>query len=177
MTRELLESKRHALEDLERSELEAQRLEQALAKVRIGSSRGGEDGAAAEEVRTPVAPLPPRKSGGGLLGALSHTFQGIVDADPETTRRNSIGKTRESINQVNFISSESRLVFSDNRSFKQLDEALKALTTDLRFASHTIQADLDRFQRQKVADIREMCLEFSTFHREWAAKVSVHLYY
>lgn len=43
---------------------------------------------------------------------------------------------------------------------------------DLRFASQTIQSDLDRFQRQKVADIRQMCLEFSTFHRDWAIKVS-----
>lgn len=53
----------------------------------------------------------------------------------------------------------------------QLDEALKALTNDLRFASQTIQADLDRFQRQKVTDIKEMCLDFARFHREWAAKV------
>lgn len=57
--------------------------------------------------------------------------------------------------------------------FQQLDEALRALTADLRFASQTIQSDLDRFQRQKVADIRHMCLEFSTFHRDWAVKVSV----
>jgi hypothetical protein len=54
----------------------------------------------------------------------------------------------------------------------QLDEAIKALTNDLRYASTTIQADLDRFQRQKVGDIREMCLDFSRFHKEWAMKVS-----
>lgn len=55
----------------------------------------------------------------------------------------------------------------------QLDEAIKALTNDLRYASTTIQADLDRFQRQKVGDIREMCLDFSRFHKEWAMKVSI----
>jgi hypothetical protein len=57
----------------------------------------------------------------------------------------------------------------------QLDSALKALTADLRYASTTIQADLDRFQRQKVADLREMCLDFARFHREWAAKVCLPL--
>lgn len=34
------------------------------------------------------------------MSALSHTLHGIMDADPEATRRNSIGKTRDSINQV-----------------------------------------------------------------------------
>ena len=98
MTRELLESKRGVLEDLERSELEAQRLEKALERVRIV----GEDGGTERAIVEPVAPSAPvaRRSGGGLLGALSHTFHGIVDVDPESTRRNSIGKTRESISEV-----------------------------------------------------------------------------
>lgn len=98
MTRELLESKRAVLEELERSELEAQRLEKALERVRIV----GEDGGTERAIVEPIAPVAPvvRRSGGGLLGALSHTFHGIVDVDPESTRRNSIGKTRESINEV-----------------------------------------------------------------------------
>lgn len=58
---------------------------------------------------------------------------------------------------------------------EQLDDAIKALTSDLRWASSTIQADLDRFQRQKVGDLREMCLDFSTFHKEWAEKVRASL--
>ncbi len=53
----------------------------------------------------------------------------------------------------------------------QLEEALKALTTDLRWASQTIQSDLDRFQRQKVGDLRDMCLDFARFHKEWANQV------
>ncbi|ORY74081.1 hypothetical protein BCR35DRAFT_306879 [Leucosporidium creatinivorum] len=158
MTRELLESKRGTLEELERSELEAQRLEKALERVRIVGDDGGTERAvpreSGSEAAAPLPPLPPssapRRSGGGLLGALSHTFHGIVDVDPEATRRNTITKTRESINQ--------------------LDAALKALTQDLRYASTTIQADLDRFQRQKVADLKEMCIDYAKFHREWAAK-------
>ncbi|GAA5834634.1 hypothetical protein JCM3766R1_003627 [Sporobolomyces carnicolor] len=175
--RELLESKRSTLEELERSELEAQRLAKALERVRVvsddgtssesalspaSSSRGGSPPTTAadqQQQHQPLPPLPPptnasgRKSGGGgggLLSALSHSVKGLVDSDPEASRRNTISKTREQINQ--------------------LDGAIKALTTDLRWASTTIQADLDRFQRQKVGDLREMCLDFSTFHREWAEK-------
>lgn len=168
--RELLESKRSTLEELERSELEAQRLAKALERVRVVGDDGSSEGAlTASEGNSPTAPgsnqaehqplppLPPsttgsvgRKSGGGLLSALSHSVKGFVDSDPEASRRNTISKTREQINQ--------------------LDDAIKALTTDLRWASSTIQADLDRFQRQKVGDLREMCLDFATFHKEWAEK-------
>ena len=42
---------------------------------------------------------------------------------------------------------------------------------DLKYSSSTIQADLDRFQRQKVADIREMCLAMARSHRDWCKKV------
>ena len=36
----------------------------------------------------------------GLLSALSYTLHGMMDADPETARRNGISKTRETISQV-----------------------------------------------------------------------------
>lgn len=189
MTRELLESKRGTLEELERSELEAQRLEKALERVRIVGDDGGTERAVPRESSEATAPLPPlsttsapRRSGGGLLGALTHTFHGIVDADPEATRRNTITKTRESINQVR-RPSFSALPFAPSchelttgRPVIQLDGALKALTQDLRYASTTIQADLDRFQRQKVADLKEMCIDYAKFHREWAAKVRFYTF-
>ena len=35
-----------------------------------------------------------------IFGRLSHTFQGIVDVDPERTRRDQIGKTKESLLHV-----------------------------------------------------------------------------
>ncbi|GAA5852366.1 hypothetical protein JCM8547_006756 [Rhodosporidiobolus lusitaniae] len=181
--RELLDSKKAQLEDLERSELEVQRLEKALERVRVLNDEGGSERAVSTGNNSPtnedaaggisaagtaaLPPLPssssmlhqqqqqhhppPRKSGGGgLFSALSHSVKGLVDSDPEATRRNTISKTREQINQ--------------------LDGAIKALTSDLRFASTTIQGDLDRFQRQKVGDLREMCLDFSKFHKEWAEK-------
>lgn len=44
---------------------------------------------------------------------------------------------------------------------------------DLKYSSSTIQADLDRFQRQKVADLREMSISMARSHRDWCKKVSV----
>lgn len=135
--RELLEHKRAHLEELERSELEAQRLHRALERVHVLNDQGEVSPAPSSPSREEhqhqqpsgveaagSAPLPslpssssmyastsgtsssagaggaPRKSGGGLLSALSHSVRGFVDQDPEATRRNSIGKTREQINQV-----------------------------------------------------------------------------
>jgi len=112
-SRELLESKRSTLEELERSELEAQRLAKALDRVKIGGSvegGGGEEsnassGGAGGGEHQPLPPLPPVTNGSvgrksGLLSALSHSVKGFVDSDPEASRRNTISKTREQINQV-----------------------------------------------------------------------------
>lgn len=61
-----------------------------------------------------------RRAGGGLLGALSHTFHGIVDSDPEMSRRNSIGKTRESITEVSPILRRGGTRFADRLFFESL---------------------------------------------------------
>ncbi|KAG9125140.1 Sorting nexin, cytoplasm-to-vacuole targeting pathway/endosomal sorting [Ceratobasidium sp. 392] len=84
----------------------------------------------------------------GILNALSYSFQGIMDVDPEAARRSGISKTKDSISQ--------------------LEDTLLVSAQDLKYASSTIQADLDRFQRQKVADIRDMCIAMAVAHREWA---------
>ena len=42
---------------------------------------------------------------------------------------------------------------------------------DLKYSNSTIQADLDRFQRQKVADMREMAISMARSHRDWCKKV------
>ena len=124
MTQDGLESKRERLDDLEKSEREARRLEDALGRGRTSSIRqpprsptqveGEEEGQIvdAEEVSEPQeAYLPPhpgpkptrRKTsspGMGLLNALSYTLHGMMDVDPETARRNGISKTRETISSV-----------------------------------------------------------------------------
>ncbi|KZT09908.1 uncharacterized protein LAESUDRAFT_645660 [Laetiporus sulphureus 93-53] len=175
MTQDQLEAKREQLEELEKNEREAQRLEEALAQGRAGSlssSRpnlhqgGGIAEGNGEDGQEPDAPqpepsmyLPPhpgpnpvrrRAPGMGLLNALSYTLHGMMDVDPETARRNQISKTRETISQ--------------------LEDALHLSTQDLKYCGSTIQADLDRFQRQKVADLREMAISMARSHRDWCKK-------
>jgi len=125
MTKYALETKREQLEDIERSEAEAQRLQSALSGAarptsgtirRTGgksvlSGEGDEDDGSAS---VPSAPAPsgypsrphlPRgkQSSVGLLGALSYSLHGLMDVDPETARRNQLSKTKESISQVRSI--------------------------------------------------------------------------
>lgn len=165
MTRDSLESKKATLEELERSEMEAKRLDQALDRA-LTRGRAGERQDGAENTLQPseassdVGSSQLRRSqsagtsgGGGkfgFLGALSHTLTGIVDSDPDMTRRNNIGKTREQINQF--------------------ESSIQSVTADLRYANQMIQADLDRFQRQKVGDLRQMCMDYSNIHVEMSKK-------
>jgi hypothetical protein len=126
MTQDGLEAKREKIEELERSEREARRLEIALDRGRtngivprpgqgenpIGenlideqTTENGEEVQEEPSIHLPPhpRPIPPRRAkapGMGLLSALSYTLHGMMDVDPETARRNSITKTRESISQV-----------------------------------------------------------------------------
>ncbi|KAF8845232.1 hypothetical protein BDN67DRAFT_1065586 [Paxillus ammoniavirescens] len=158
MTQDALEGKRELMEEYERSEREAKRLEEALARGRVnglaGAQSEGREGENPEEPASVYLPPHPgpnpykrRAPGMGFLNALSHTLHGMMDVDPETARRNGIGKTRETISQ--------------------LEDALHLTAQDLKYSSSTIQADLDRFQRQKVADLREMSISMARSHRDW----------
>ena len=115
-----LESKKASLDDLERTEREASRLEEALGRGRASSTseaNGGTDNSSSPDHETsretqtndthftppyPATGPPPRRSasGGGLLNALRYTIHGMMDTDPESARRNGISKTRENISQV-----------------------------------------------------------------------------
>lgn len=172
MTQDALQTKREQLEDLEKSEREARRLEEALSRGRVNGvqpplrsppAKGGElpEEADNHEQHSASSYLPPhpgpnparRRSkppGMGFLNALSYTLHGMMDVDPESARRNSITKTRETISQ--------------------LEDALHLAAQDLKYSSSTIQADLDRFQRQKVADLREMAISMARSHRDWCKK-------
>jgi sorting nexin-41/42 len=122
MTKTALENKREAMDDLERSEAEAQRLQNALSGSTMGlpndqqsGTRGasllsGErnensfnPGSNPNSVPPPYStPMRRRTSGGGggLLSAISYSLQGMMDVDPETARRSNISKTKETISQV-----------------------------------------------------------------------------
>lgn len=122
MTQDGIETKKEQLEDLEKSEREARRLESALNRRSLnqGSVLTGEasntdrkDGDDVNEQEQQLEdreqqayassqPLSPRRRGGGLglLNAISYSLHGMMDVDPETARRNSITKTRESLSQA-----------------------------------------------------------------------------
>lgn len=152
MTKEELFAKRQLLDSLERSELEAKRIEQYLTTSGAPSAlpKRSKSSASARTTRAdapttarrgstedtasidsdfppthgggPPSPIstshggqgrdPPSPSGhhkkspsGGfvankIFGRISHAVHGIVDVDPERTRRDQIGKTRESLEHV-----------------------------------------------------------------------------
>jgi len=178
MTQDALEARRESLNELENSEREAKRLEEALERGRlrsaapsvpdtestpdaadeVGTTTNTGDGHEQDENPASVflpphpgpSPVKRRTPGMGLLSALSYTIHGMMDTDPESARRSGISKTRETISQ--------------------LEDALHLSAQDLKYASSTIQADLDRFQRQKVADLREMSISMARSHREWCKK-------
>ncbi|KAI9792203.1 MAG: Sorting nexin, cytoplasm-to-vacuole targeting pathway/endosomal sorting [Peltula sp. TS41687] len=97
-----------------------------------------------------------RSSSGGnfvtnkIFGRLSHAMHGIVDVDPERTRRDQIGKTKESI--------------------AQLEQALDVCSKDVKDASAGILKDLKRFQHEKEEDLKRYMVAFARSHIEWAKK-------
>lgn len=78
--------------------------------------------------------------GSGFLakgfGKLNYAIHGIVDVDPERTRRDNIGKTREHLSQ--------------------LEAAKEVADGDVKDASKGVLRDLRRFQKGKEEDLRAM---------------------
>ncbi|KAF3171080.1 Sorting nexin, cytoplasm-to-vacuole targeting pathway/endosomal sorting [Orbilia oligospora] len=85
-----------------------------------------------------------------IFGKLTHAVSGIVDADPETTRRNNIGKTRETL--------------------VQLEAALQVSGRDVEEAGKSVLADLHRFQAEKEEDMKKLMVNFAKCQIEWAKK-------
>jgi hypothetical protein len=69
-----------------------------------------------------------------LFGSITHAFRGMADVDPEKTRRDQIGKTRDSL--------------------VQLEQALGVAEKDTKDASSGVMKDLRRFQDEKENDLR-----------------------
>ncbi|TVY15265.1 Sorting nexin-41 [Lachnellula arida] len=97
-----------------------------------------------------------RKSSSGnfitnrIFGRLNHAIHGVVDVDPERTRRDQIGKTRESIGQ--------------------LEQAQQASEQDVKDASSGILKDMKRFQAEKEDDLKRYMLAYARSQIEWAKK-------
>ncbi|KAI1190563.1 hypothetical protein F5B17DRAFT_62835 [Nemania serpens] len=85
-----------------------------------------------------------------IFGPIRHAIQGVADVDPERTRRDTIGKTRESI--------------------EQLEQAQVAIAQDVRAASASILQDLKRFQNEKEDDLKRYMLAYAKSQIEWAKK-------
>ncbi|WVN85437.1 sorting nexin-41 [Cryptococcus depauperatus CBS 7841] len=145
LVQEALETQRDKLDLLEKAEREAHRLEEALE--RGGSVLVNPSSVDTQEESERAQRRGRSGQGFGLLSAVKHTISGMIDMDPEATRRASIAKTRDNISQ--------------------LEDSYQAAAQDLKYASATLQADLDRFQRQKVADFRQLAINLSKAHRDW----------
>lgn len=183
LTEEELERKRSLLDQLERSESEARRIEQYLSSSQQLSSppkrstslrepptyqRDGnqEDNESVDSDFPPTHgdfPSSTPEAGQGvperstsvshkkipssnsitnrIFGPLRHAVQGVVDVDPERTRRDTIGKTRESIGQ--------------------LEQAQVVSEKDVKDASASVFKDLRRFQGDKEEDLRRYMVSIS----------------
>ncbi|OQD71375.1 hypothetical protein PENPOL_c001G05722 [Penicillium polonicum] len=196
MTRDELSKKKTLLDSLERSELEAKRIEQYLNRTgpQSGgtkprsqstssaiSSEGGNGPVMSADSGLPsthddsMSPLPGsqigglkrsdplvpgspahRKSSSGtfvankIFGRISHAIHGFADVDPERTRRDQIGKTKESL--------------------IQLEQALEVSEKDVKDASAGVLNDLKRFQKDKEADLRRYMVAYARCHLDWARK-------
>lgn len=81
-----------------------------------------------------------RKSSSGnfvtnkIFGRINHAIHGMVDVDPERTRRDQIGKTKESL--------------------VQLEQALEVSEKDVKDASSGVMKSLQEFQSEKEEDLR-----------------------
>lgn len=120
LVQDTLETQKDKLDLLEAAEKESRRLEEALE--RGGSIIGGSgSGAGAGQSDDPEDRERERQrqreereraertvsrargnAGFGLLSAVKHSLSGMMDVDPEATRRANIGKTRDNISQVSF---------------------------------------------------------------------------
>ncbi|KAK4624700.1 Sorting nexin-41 [Fulvia fulva] len=189
MTRDELEKKRASLEQLERSELEAKRIDQYMSSSgmhsapRRSTSSGGNrsrpaysdpDNASVDsdfppnvgnvpsasqgesQENQPYTSPPTSPSNGHkratsgitnkIFGRLTHAIQGVTDQDPERARRDQLGKTKESL--------------------VQLEQALEVSQRDVKDASSGVLKDLRRFQGQKEDDLRDYMLNFAKAHVE-----------
>ena len=179
MTKDELITKRQLLENLERSEQEAKRIDQYLSSAGppSGTPKRSSSSASTPSIRPGAdtrqeggdrssidSDFPPNQNvpssppgnadsnpgspsrsrsksqgGGGfvankIFGRISHAVHGIVDVDPERTRRDQMGKTKESL--------------------VHLEQALRVSEQDVKDASAGVLKDLKRFQLEKEDDLR-----------------------
>lgn len=115
MVQEALDHQKDKLEALEAAEQEARRLEEALERGGKGLASSTSNMTDEERIREREVERERERerlshqsssrrsgasSGFGLFNAVKHSLSGMMDVDPEATRRANIGKTRDNISQV-----------------------------------------------------------------------------
>lgn len=184
MTRDELEKKKGLLDQLERSELEARRIDQYLASSTTLSQPKRQTSSASqksnqhkrdgsEETESVDSDFPPHSQGDApsspptatqgqpdsassptshrktqsgnfitnkVFGSFRHAVNGFVDVDPERTRRDQMGKTKESLTH--------------------LEQALEVSEKDVKDATQGVMKDLRRFQTEKEEDLQKYMVGF-----------------
>lgn len=148
LTSDSLEAKRVTLASLESAEADSQRISDALGRAR--SNNGTAAGTNSGEPPSAPSPAPKRSTGFKIpgLSSLNSAFNNMMDADPEASRRQGIGKTREQIGQ--------------------LEQALKVAQKDIVVANESVEKDLERFRAEREADLKRMIRAFLKCHIDWA---------
>ncbi|KXS20355.1 hypothetical protein M427DRAFT_107957 [Gonapodya prolifera JEL478] len=145
---EQLESKRVELGRLEKNETEAQRLQSALNYHGVGGGNGSNadrsDGLERPAPPLPHPPPPPRPT------SILATLNSLIDNDPEATRRSSIARLRDKI--------------------IQLEEARRTKSDEVEVSGVAVQADLDRYQREKLKDLARMMAAYGRAWRDYARR-------
>lgn len=80
-----------------------------------------------------------------IFGSFRHAVNGFVDADPERTRRDQLGKTKDSL--------------------VQLEQALEVSEKDVKDATQGVMKDLKRFQKEKEDDLTRYMVSLQLSHK------------
>ncbi|KAJ1717915.1 Sorting nexin, cytoplasm-to-vacuole targeting pathway/endosomal sorting, partial [Coemansia biformis] len=107
---------------------------------------------------SPSAPAPfgarllrsPRAIGDGIMNRLTFALNGMMDVDPEQMRHNQIGRASDKISM--------------------LEDQLEMLSNDMTLINTSTQDNLDRFQKQKVREVKGVLIAMAKMHLEWAEK-------
>ncbi|PIA15999.1 hypothetical protein COEREDRAFT_81686 [Coemansia reversa NRRL 1564] len=92
----------------------------------------------------------PKAIGDSIMNRLTYALNGMMDVDPEQMRHNQIGRASDKISV--------------------LEEQLEMLSNDLTLINTSTQDNLDRFQKQKVRDLKGVLVTMAKMHLEWAEK-------
>ncbi|KAJ2477081.1 Sorting nexin, cytoplasm-to-vacuole targeting pathway/endosomal sorting, partial [Coemansia sp. RSA 2131] len=92
----------------------------------------------------------PKVLGDGIMNRLTYALNGMMDVDPEQMRHNQIGRASDKISL--------------------LEDQLEMLSNDMALVNTSTQDNLDRFQKQKVCDLKGALIAMARMHLEWAEK-------